>query len=443
MSKEFTFYIDGSCIPNPGKGGYGIYGINPEGLRFFKYGYIEMSTNNISEATALLETLNMINSFSEEDRKHTMSIHADSNYVIGYFESILADLKKSEPNVKGVYFNSNVELWELIYKVMEKTVLVNKVTLKMSWVKGHSGVVGNEAADMYATKGRMLGNNKEYVGESVIVHENKPNLKADDIHPFISGKRWFFFSNTPGTLSDGSHIYFSVSYIDKKDMYDKNAGKKSAQSHYAICITKKPINVIDDIRCLFNSTVDTSPTLINVTVLSAKKVWAHIASNGINFLKYVKGTLSTLDEVQLGRVINPPKLIFNLETNFLYGLIALEKYNTSNPEIQKFDITDNIFSKEKGKNIVNKEFTNNTVIMSCILNGVNGADIELKINVGIDMPIRNKILAITKIKDAVITAEVILFEITKVSYRFVTILKCNDDVGVFYNPDSNFRIISK
>lgn len=126
---DITIYTDGSCSPNPGKGGWG-YVILPGGQVIEEmYGGEEKSTNNIMEMIAVLEALKSINRFKK------ITIYSDSQYVINCAQKLWKR-------------KMNIELWEKFDELSKDK------TITWNWVKGHAGDKYNEIVDKLAKKGR-------------------------------------------------------------------------------------------------------------------------------------------------------------------------------------------------------------------------------------------------------------------------------------------------
>jgi ribonuclease HI len=132
-------YTDGSCIQNPGNGGWAaIMLINNEKKAIS--GFKKNTTNNQMELMAAIEALKKI-PFGEE-----VQIYTDSKYVkMGITEWIEKWLQNnwktsSKKKVK------NLELWK------ELSSISKKHKIKWLWIKGHAGDPINEEADALAKK---------------------------------------------------------------------------------------------------------------------------------------------------------------------------------------------------------------------------------------------------------------------------------------------------
>jgi len=123
-----TIYTDGSCSPNPGKGGWGFIGIEQD-FEFHINGGDVKTTNNIMEMTAVMEAISFFKHYNK------MTIYSDSTYVI---KCATGEWKRKK----------NIELWEKFDKIQK-----NK-NITWIWVRGHNGDKYNELVDRLANTGR-------------------------------------------------------------------------------------------------------------------------------------------------------------------------------------------------------------------------------------------------------------------------------------------------
>ena len=136
-------YTDGSCLENPGKGGWAAI-INDNGNIKKISGNEKNTTNNRMELMA------PINALKDIDPKNQIEIYTDSKYVkLGITEWINTWIKNSwktskKENVK------NKDLWLKLYN------LDKSLNVKWNWVKAHAGDALNEEVDLLAKKAANL-----------------------------------------------------------------------------------------------------------------------------------------------------------------------------------------------------------------------------------------------------------------------------------------------
>ena len=136
-------YTDGSCLSNPGNGGWAaIININGEIKKIS--GNEKNTTNNRMELMAPINALKNMNS------KDPIEIFTDSKYVKNGITEwintwVLNNWKTSKKeNVK------NKDLWLELHKLNQS------LNIKWNWVKAHAGNPLNEEVDMLAKKAANL-----------------------------------------------------------------------------------------------------------------------------------------------------------------------------------------------------------------------------------------------------------------------------------------------
>ena len=130
-------YTDGSCIGNPGKGGWAaIIIINDKKTQMT--GSQKNTTNNQMELLAPIKALNKIPIGSK------IQIFTDSKYVKSGITEWIHNWKKNGWKTAKKQSVKNKELWT------ELDLLTEKFEIKWSWVKGHSTDKLNNEVDLLA-----------------------------------------------------------------------------------------------------------------------------------------------------------------------------------------------------------------------------------------------------------------------------------------------------
>ena len=136
-------YTDGSCIGNPGKGGWAaIIIINNKKTQMT--GSQKNTTNNQMELLAPIKALNKIPIGSK------IQIFTDSKYVKSGITEWIHNWKKNGWKTANKQPVKNKELWT------ELDLLTNEFEIKWSWVKAHSTDNLNNEVDLIAKEAANL-----------------------------------------------------------------------------------------------------------------------------------------------------------------------------------------------------------------------------------------------------------------------------------------------
>lgn len=132
--KKLSIYTDGSCLGNPGPGGYGALLIFKEHKKRLSQGF-KLTTNNRME---LLAPIAAFNSLTETC---TIDLYTDSQYVKNGIGQWIHNWKKNGWRTKDRKPVKNADLWQQLDDA------VNKHEVNWHWVKAHSGHPENEEVD--------------------------------------------------------------------------------------------------------------------------------------------------------------------------------------------------------------------------------------------------------------------------------------------------------
>lgn len=134
--KKVTMHADGSCIGNPGPGGWGaILSLGNVDKEFS--GGEPHTTNNRMEMRAIIEGLSALK------ERCDVTVISDSKYVIDNIRS-LNTWKSRGWRTSTNKPVKNKDLWESL----DELCIHQQVTFQ--WVRGHDGHEGNERADKLA-----------------------------------------------------------------------------------------------------------------------------------------------------------------------------------------------------------------------------------------------------------------------------------------------------
>ena len=138
MSVEI--FTDGACKGNPGPGGWGAllrFGAEEKEI----FGGEPDTTNNRMELTAVIEALATLKRTCE------VTVHTDSQYVQKGITEWIHGWKARGWKTAAKAPVKNADLWRRL------DALAAKHRVQWKWVRGHSGHVENERADVLANRG--------------------------------------------------------------------------------------------------------------------------------------------------------------------------------------------------------------------------------------------------------------------------------------------------
>lgn len=135
--KQIKIYTDGSCLNNPGFGGW-AYILRYKEHEKIGFGAKENTTNNQMELLAIIEALKILKEPCE------IKLYTDSNLMVRSINEWLETwVKKDFKNKK------NVDLWKEYLKFSKDH------KIRAFWVKAHNGHIENEKCDKLAREAAL------------------------------------------------------------------------------------------------------------------------------------------------------------------------------------------------------------------------------------------------------------------------------------------------
>ena len=132
-------YTDGSCLGNPGNGGWAFLIINKNDI-YYRAGFERNATNNRMELMAAIKALEFLNQHND------INLNTDSNYVKQGITNWIFNWKKNNWKTSSKKPVKNKELWE---RLDELNLSKN---INWSWVKAHNVDEFNNQVDILARK---------------------------------------------------------------------------------------------------------------------------------------------------------------------------------------------------------------------------------------------------------------------------------------------------
>ncbi len=138
-------FTDGSCVPNPGPGGWGAVYVKDDGIVRELHGSGGETTNNRMELLALIRAVDLVPHGTSE------VVYSDSNVAVRTINEWAASWEKRGWRRK----TGAVENLDLVKEAF--AAFKSRPELKLVWIRAHVGHRWNEYADELANRGRTEG----------------------------------------------------------------------------------------------------------------------------------------------------------------------------------------------------------------------------------------------------------------------------------------------
>ncbi len=130
-------YTDGSCLGNPGNGGWAFVVINEKDISY-RAGFERNTTNNQMELMAAIKAIEFLGKYND------INLNTDSNYVRQGITNWILNWKRNNWKTSTKKAVKNRELWERLDNLnVSKNII-------WSWVKAHNVDKFNNQVDQLA-----------------------------------------------------------------------------------------------------------------------------------------------------------------------------------------------------------------------------------------------------------------------------------------------------
>ena len=192
--KKILVFTDGAAKGNPGPGGWGVVIATPGGRVRELGGGAPHTTNNRMELTGPIEALACLKATPGD-----IALYTDSTYVIrGIGEWIHSWQRRGWKTIDGKDV-LNRELWERLWRFVQD----RRDGVEWHYVRGHTGIPGNERVDEIANAYALQDDPGLYEGTLAEYPVKVFDIPEDTSLPKSSGKK-----------STGGKPYSYLSVVD-------------------------------------------------------------------------------------------------------------------------------------------------------------------------------------------------------------------------------------
>lgn len=381
-----VLYTDGSARPNPGYTGWGAHGYKYtteksqkgsglDGYQLTVLGYVaavnkentpvkkhiavtpleyydfygsnsNTQTNNGAEIDAVIHALTHMSL----DSISAIQIFTDSDYVRRGLSEWIPIWKKQNWIKRDGTQIVNVDKWKRLHDLVTHITDDLKINFLIDWIKGHSGLLGNEMADKLANIATSYATDGIYEGRYTVTPAMGYWKKTIHRHPLIGFKRLYFNSshqlNTPG------HYYLVEPGTD-----ELHIGSRIPEASYCVLHLYKPDPIIENIR---NYQSDVSNDIVSIMLMRVDKIYSktvypYLEEHGrYALMQNIRGTigLNFIDNEPITIERNPAGLSMRAVEiySFLDEILARYKNNTLEHDrkhygFQIHDVTSTFFDR--------------------------------------------------------------------------------------------------
>ena len=489
-------YTDGSARPNPGTmSGWGNYGYTytetipydkPKDTKGLKVttevvkgaggkpaepvkikewnswgGLKGVADNNEGEIYAITNAIN----YAIDNNIHELEVRSDSQIALNGATKWIKGWKGRGWKKGDGTAPKYIPQWQAMDEAIIKA---ENIKVTYTWVKGHSGNVGNDKADECAKKGGALAGAGKYDpvhvdimevqldknDEPKVVKPKKP--KTPPFNRLLTHSKWYFTTNTGKQHSqDGRNVY-RLGIHSENELH----GKRVSDASNSVVFLKEEDKVMEAIR-VKQDTISNEyvvPVFGKFDTIRSSKNYPEIYHGGTDYLEVGlrQPTLSTLSKQVLTEPAHPPGLAFiGLET-LDHLEFRLEEYlNPKNGELVKgkktsqmvsTDVTDKFYvkdtdSKGKIKLTPSKEILDNAKFITVPVGWMSGkrkGTKDVVLTVGMDAPTKNMLNALSKEEP---TVTVVTWPESKETIRYAVVVETKDDVALYAATYSNMCLV--
>ncbi len=442
-------------------------GFKPPGVAVAVTEYVDAfealgwESNNYAEMRAVVAGLKYLMVLPV--RPDFVQILSDSLYVVKAMKEWLAGWEKANWVKRDGTPPAHPEIWKEIKKLRDQYVDEGGI-FHIDHISAHEGHYGNEDADKMATMGLYQSMYKGVPSAWKISPPADYWKPEVDKHPFLYQKRCYF--NTSPKHQEASQRGGVYRYhLGDHGPEDEMLGKRDSEVGYSVIRLTHPEQRIEDIKTMQASYSRNADSIFAVYLdtLFNPNVYKTISRFGTSAMlppMSYRLDIKYYNDQPLTREWKPPMLsrraadavdqLDNLLDLFLAGD---ESLSVNNITAILYDVLQKAIKPKKGETEI--KYETSTKLKSSLAVGLASlmvpikhpnataespiADINITLSLGIDIPDRNTFKRLEDLNPEVF---VISWKTSDYAFRYATVIKEGDNIGIWAGKDSNLRLLA-
>lgn len=410
-------------------------------------------TNNTGELQAAIEAFRLAETLDVT----TIYLLLDSEYVRKGLTQWVKKWVKNDWLTKDGNPVANRGYWETLLG-LETAWKEKGNKVELVWIKGHSGDVGNDLADLNARTGS---------GQIVEpqVHRTAPegyhNPKVET-NPLFMKTRMLFNLGGPEHRTESGCYYYQYQlgrmqtyghkqHDTQKDRHNKTdllLGRRIADATFCVIKLPEPDDYLETL--IEYHTHHHQRDIIELAIARLDNAYRPATYQRIQQLGKPavipvmdNGSLLTPNADLITKTLDPPRLAREAVDKFGILERRLNQHldGTLGKGVHVIDITESLYGKElkgkaKTKEVVglHKHITNNTPTLD-VPTTFKGHDVTLKLVLGVDLPQRNPLARLASTDTKV---EVLVMADGPLCYSFATVFSTSEGHAIYQSPYTQF-----
>ena len=408
------------------------------------------NSNNVGELVGATHALK----HALEYDINSLLICCDSEYVVKGFNQYLTNWQRNGWKRRDGESIANPEAWQEAAALRDQ-LKARGTMVKIQWVRGHNessgegSAFGNSLADHLATSAVMRARGGLSMCEVKTSQADGYWKYESDKHPFIANRRMYF--NT-----DREKCRVGEYYLGEHGKEDDLLGKRITDGAHSLVRLKQPDPILELVRDTHSRASAGTDTLVMLRLDQLYRSSTHRELTEHGEYALVRRDFNRLDMVDLGeqpvsRELNPAGLAMRaIEAVNMLGK-RLEGYLACDPSLVITDLTPTLYEMEtvtpkKGdpKTVFKLKPEYNVGFSSLKVeakyqNGEGVKAVPVALTLSIDLLDRN---ALKRLEAAEPTVHLVTWLESPKMFRYATVIKTADDIGIWAGVFSNTRMLT-
>lgn len=399
------------------------------------------STNNVAELMAFKKGIEL----AETIKPANAVFWLDSEYVLNGVKDWHPKWIANNWMTSAGKPVANADLWKEVIADLETAK--KTINFTFDWTRGHNGDLGNELADINATRAVIAG--KKGLELEEIRLSNVANYwnRKSTVNRLLGLPFWYFAVNRPTPVAkNGNQIYHIGAHGPKLTM----AGKRVSDHAYAVVMLKTPDEALETVREFQNT--DCNHAYERVIVADLAKIFLPenyheltISKDKYLFRATHQNDIYDVKEDRYTEELVSPLLLFRATEQLSNLETRLEDFLDGTLDCIKVDITSTFYEMTtKGKKEIcalSKNIKQTVRSITVPVNVGTGAEekmVNFVVNVGQDIANRNTLNAIAEGSPKV---TLLVERETARCYRHWTVIEVGDDASIWSSVYANQTLL--